>query len=143
MVPAWASRHPLPREVDGLDDLGVAGAPADVARERLPDLCLGRVRVAAQKVRGGDDQAGCAEAALHRAGFDEGFLRRVQLAVRRESLDGRHLPALRLSGQHKARADERAIEEDGARTTLALLARVLRAVETEPLPQHVQEALAL
>src|SRR5512134_320199 len=52
------------RVLNGLDDLHVAGAAADVAAERLANLGLGRPGVSAQEPRGGHDEAGRAVAAL-------------------------------------------------------------------------------
>ena len=59
-----------------------------------------------------------------------------------QALDRRHLVTVRLRGEHEARADERAVEQHGARAALPLLARVLRAGKAEALPQHVEQALA-
>src|SRR4029077_14240698 len=48
----------------------------------------------------------------------------------------------RAGRQHEARADQLAVDEHAARPALALLARPLGTVETEPLAQHVEQALA-
>src|SRR5437868_1134466 len=45
-------------------------------------------------------------------------------------------------GEHEAGADELAVEQHPARAALALLARVLRARQPEPLAQRVEQALA-
>ena len=70
----------LGRQPDGVEDLLVARAAAEVAGQRLADLGIGGVRVARQQVVAGDDQPRRAEAALHRARLDEGLLDGVQLA---------------------------------------------------------------
>ena len=59
-----------------------------------------------------------------------------------EALDRDDLVAVGLRGQHEARADERAVEEHRARAAFALLARVLRAGQAEPLAERVEQALA-
>src|SRR5690606_17533097 len=45
-------------------------------------------------------------------------------------------------GEHQAGAHEIAVDQDRARAALTLLARALGGLETEPLAQHVQQALA-
>ena len=51
------------------------------------------------------------------------------------------LVAVGLRGEHEAGADERPVEQDGARSALTLLAGVLRAGETEPVTQRREQAL--
>src|SRR6266508_1782586 len=66
----------------------------------------------------------------------------MRLAVRRQALDREHLAAVGLRCEDKAGAHERPVEHDGAGAALALLARVLRAGQAEPLAQRVEQALA-
>ncbi len=96
----------------------------------------------AEQVGGHDDQPGCAEPALHRAGLQEGLLDGVQLAPVGQSLDRGDLPAGRLAGRDQAGADRLAVEVDGAGAALALLAGVLGPGQGEPFAQQVQQALA-
>ena len=141
-------RVALPRRgrPDRVEDLLVAGAAAEVARERLADLGLGRAGVAREQFVGGDDQPGCAEPALHGAGGQERLLDRVELLVAgREPLD-RHdarAPLAPAPAEHEAGAHERAVEVDRARAALALLAGVLRSRQAHALAQHVEQALPL
>src|SRR5680860_539073 len=60
--------------VDRLEDPPVAGAPAQVAADRLADLQLVRVRDAVQQIVDGDDQPRDAESALHGTGVEERLL---------------------------------------------------------------------
>ena len=60
-------RHVGRGEPHRVEDLRVARAAAEVARERLADLVVRRVRRPRQQVDGGDDEARRAEAALHGA----------------------------------------------------------------------------
>src|SRR5207237_9158533 len=64
-------------ETDGVEDLRVARAAAEVAGERLANLVLRRVGVLLEQCGGGDDETRRAEAALHGAGVDERLLHRV------------------------------------------------------------------
>ena len=59
-----------------------------------------------------------------------------------EPLDRHDLVPVRLRGEHEARADERAVQQHGARAALALLARVLRPGQPEPLAEREEQALA-
>src|SRR2546430_9970516 len=97
------------------------------------------MRLALEQVVRGHDQARRAEAALHRAGFDEGFLDRVTI----EPFDGDDRAPVGLPGLDEARANQCAVEIHGARSALALLARVLRPIKAESLAQQITEALAL
>lgn len=68
---------------------------------------------------------------------------RTLLRVVREPLDGHDLAPLDLPGGDEARAHRDAVQPDRAGPALTLLAGVLRAGQPEPLPQHVQQGLAL
>ena len=128
--------------VHGVEDLLVPGAAAEVPRERLADLVVVRIWNAAEQVGRRHDEARRAEPALHRAGVRERLLHGMELAVRGEPFDRDDLVAVGLRGEHEARAHELAVEEDGARSALALLARVLRAGKLEPVAERREEALA-
>src|SRR5207237_571692 len=65
--------------------------------------------------------------------FDKRLLDRMQALAGGYAFDGADLAFVRLGRQHQATADEGAIEPDRAGPTLALLARVLRTVESQPL----------
>ena len=90
---------------DGIHDLLVAGAPAQVAGQGLADLQVVRLRHPAQQVVRGDDQARRAEAALDGAGLHERLLDRVQPGRLGQALDGDDVAALRLPRRHQAGAD--------------------------------------
>ncbi len=125
----------------GGEDAAVARAAAEVARERLADVVVGRIGLARQQRRGGDDQAGSAEAALHGAGGDERALHGMQPPVGCKALDRHDLPPVGLRAVHEARAHELAVEQHRAGAALALLAGALGARQVEPLAQHEQQAL--
>ena len=116
-----------------LEDLAVPGAAADVPRERLADLRVARLGVALQERLRGHDEPRRAEAALHGTGFHERHLERMHPAVARKRLHGLDLLVRTRAGEDEAAADELAVEHDGARPALALLARVLAAGELELL----------
>ena len=88
-------RRPAAR-LHRVDDLGVAGAAADVAGERLADLGLARA-AALRRSRScvATTRPGRAEAALHGARLDECLLHRVQPLAGAEALDRHDLAAVR------------------------------------------------
>src|ERR671931_2547229 len=89
------------RFVDGLDDVLVAGAAAEIALEPAPDVRIGEpVAVGAEALDPGHDHARRAEAALDCVALPERLLERMQLAALRQALDRRDLAAVRLDGQH-------------------------------------------
>src|SRR4051794_16363872 len=72
---------PRPRGVgDGVDDLGVAGAAAEVARDRLADRVLVGRATGVDIDAGGHEHARGADTALRGAGLEEGALEVVERA---------------------------------------------------------------
>src|ERR671925_84850 len=106
---------PHRRRVDGLDDVLVAGAAAEVALEPAPDLGIGEpVAVRAEELDAGHDHPRRAEAALEGVTLPERLLQRMQLSVAREPFDRRDLAAVGLDGEHGARLHRKAVEVDRA-----------------------------
>src|SRR5882724_11750536 len=71
-----------------LDDVLVAGAAAQVPRQRPPHVLLGGIRVLLEQGRGGHYHARGAEPALQAVLLLEALLERVQLAGAGQALDG-------------------------------------------------------
>ena len=127
----------------GVEDLLVPGAAAEVPRERLADLVVGRVgNAAAGDRRPRRRSPACRSRTARRPSSANASCTGCSVAVRGEPLDRDDLVAVRLRGEDEARADELAVEENGARSALALLARVLRAGELEPVAERREKALA-
>src|SRR5207302_1851682 len=122
-----------------VEDLRVAGAAAEVAGERLADLVFARVGDALEQRGRGNDEPGRAEPALHRSRLDERLLHVLQTGP----FHGGDLVSVGLRGEHEACAHELPVEDDRARSALALLASVLRSGQPEALTQGEEEALAL
>src|SRR4051794_23781568 len=139
-------RHPALRAVEltgdvenGLDDLLVAGAPAEVAFDAFLDLLDRRLRVALQQVAHRHDHAAGAEPALDGVVPREGELDRGQLLVVGLTLDGLHVATVGLGCERQARVDDLAVEEDGARTALPHRAPFLGAREPQAFAQEPQQ----
>src|SRR5258705_3127969 len=125
--------------VDGLDDVHVARAPAEVAGDGPADLVLGRRRVLLEKRVAGHQHAGRAVAALQPVLGHEALLQRVELPVLLQPLHGHDLAPVGLDGEHGARLDRAAVEEDGARPAVRGVAPDMGAREPEHLPDQVDQ----
>src|SRR5439155_12827709 len=90
------------RGEDGLDDVVVAGAAAQVPLEALADVGLGRVGVLLQERHRRHHHAGGAVAALEAVVLVEGLLHRVEVPVGGQALDGGDAGAVGLHGEHRA-----------------------------------------
>src|SRR5215210_746563 len=120
------------RLVDGVDDVLVPGAAAEVALEPAPDLVVGEpVAVRPEKLDAGHDHARRAEAALEGVPLPERLLERVQLAVRGETLDRRDLAAVGLDGKDGARLHGASVEVNGASPAGRRITADLRPREPE------------
>src|SRR5262249_6438025 len=129
------------RRFDGLEDRQIPGATAESPGQCGANLVARRVRIAIEKRLRGQQERRRAVAALRRAEIGEGVLQWMQLAVLRQSLDGANVAAVALLRQHETREHRLAIQVDGARTTFAELAAVLRAAEAQILAQDFEERL--
>src|SRR6267143_1080018 len=136
-------RSPFRRHAGGLGDRGdhrrVAGAAAEVARDRVADLLLRRLRVLVEQRRRRHQHAGNAESALGHAVAYERILHRRERSAPRQPLDGRDRPAARLHGQHEAARHEVAVEMDGACAAIAGPAPLLGTGEAEVLAERLEQ----
>src|SRR5579859_89757 len=89
------------RVLNGLDDIDVAGAAAQIARDTAPDLGLGRVRVGRQQGLRREEHARRAEPTLQAVLLEEPLLQGVQLTVLLQALDRFDLAAVGLDGQER------------------------------------------
>ncbi len=125
--------------LDRLDHFRVAGAAAQVAGKRIADLLHAGVGYFIEQRLGRQDHAGPAEAALQRRMLLERLLQRMQFIPGREPLDGQHLAAVGLTGQHQAGVDRLAVHEHGARAAIADVAAELGAGQVELIAQEPEQ----
>src|SRR5919109_78452 len=131
---------PHRRRADGLDDVLVAGAAAEVALEPAPDLRVGEpVAVRAEQLDAGHDHARRAEPALKRVALPERLLEWMQFAVVRQALDRGYVAAVGLDREHGARLHRVSIEMDRAGAAHRRVAADLRAREVELVADEVDE----
>ena len=88
-----------------------------------------------------DNETRRAKSALERVVRHESALHGMQ--PRAEPLDRRHRTPAHLRDGHEARVDELAVDEHGARATLALAAPLLGPGQREVLAQKVEQRLQL
>src|SRR5262249_13682153 len=138
---ATRALHPSGRELDGLVDLQVAGAAAEIAGERLFYFSARWARPAREQRLRGEEDAGRAVAALRGAELGERLLQRMQRAALRHPPNSLDPPPSALRTQRETREHGLAIDEHRAHAALAELAPVLRAGEREILAQHLKERL--
>src|SRR5205814_8218376 len=121
--------------------LRVAGAPAQVAGERLADVLARRRRPLRQQRLRRQEHARRAIAALRGAELGKGLLEGMEAATVSHPLDRRDPATFEVGGKREARQHGEAVDEDGARSALAELAAVLRPGESEALAQDLEERL--
>ena len=138
------ARQPLGGEPHRLDDLLVAGAAAEVAADRLPDLRVARPRVATQAAPA-PRSAGprCSSRIAGRA-----FSQKLSCSTLsdpsagREALDRRHAVAVGLHCVHQAGAHRLAVEQDRAGAADAVLATDVGAGQAQIVAQPVDQRQA-
>src|SRR5215468_9260508 len=125
--------------LDRLDDVHVARAPAEVARDAPADLVLAGLRVLLEEGVAGHEHARGAVAALEPVLGHEAFLEGMELAVLLGPLHGHDLPAVGLHREYRAGLHGPAVQEDGARAAVGRVAADVRAREPEDLSDQVHE----
>ncbi len=136
---ACCSRILRRRVLDGLDDVDVAGAAAEVAGDRLANLVVGRIGIAFEEGDGGHHHAGRAEAALQAMLLEEALLHRMQDAALLQPLDGADLRAIGLNGEHRAGLGRDAVHEHRAGAAARRVATDVRAGQVRHLADEVHE----
>ncbi len=110
---------------DGVDDLLVAGAAADVPvfLEPVADIFPGRILILLQKAIGRYDESGRAEAALHRTEMHERHLQRVQEVRGSDAFNSGYSAVFVYSGDFLgAGTDDLAVQDHRARPAKTLAA---------------------
>src|SRR5262249_13237677 len=125
--------------LDRVDDVHVARAPAEVARDAPADLVLAGLRVLLEESVAGHEHARRAVSALETVLGHEAFLEGMKLAVLLEPLHRHDLPAIGLHREDRARLHGPAVQEDGPGGAVCRAAADVRAREPKDLPDQVHE----
>jgi hypothetical protein len=129
-------------ELNGLDDLWVAGATTEVAAERGDDRFAIGVGFAVEESLCGHQHAGRAIAALNRANGEERGLQWMGIGRLAQALHGVDPTAHHLPGEQKTGALSCPVDDDGARATLTLhVTGLLCAGESQVVTKKRQEWL--
>jgi hypothetical protein len=91
------------------------------------------------QTHGGADLPGCAVAALERVVIDEGLLKQMQRSVLGQPFDCRDLGAVFHDRQRQARVDPPAVDENGARAALTVIASFLGTGETDVFTKRIEQ----
>ena len=137
-----AAAEGLRRQQDGVNDLFITCAAADIVADGKGRLLTGRLRIHVQQRLSGNDHAGDAEAALHGAGLAEGPSVDLLFPVA-QTLNGDDAVPLQLVGGGHAGFRGLAVNEDMAGAAGALAAAVLYGGQTQLVPQKTQQFLVL
>src|SRR5215468_4888707 len=133
--------HAERRQLDGVEDLRVTGAAAEIAGQRHPHLVTARGGIVLEERLRGEENARGAVAALGGAELGEGLLEGMEPGPAGHALDRRDRLTLRLDGERQTRQRGLAVDEHGAGAALAQLAAVLGAREPEILAQDLEQRL--
>src|SRR2546426_5168853 len=125
--------------LDGLDDVRVAGAAAEVAADRFADLRLGGILVAGEQGAARQHHPRGAVAALQPVLLPERFLDGVQLAVLLQAFHRGDLRALGLDREDGAGLHGLAIEQHRAGAAVGGVAADVRAGQAQVLAEQVDE----
>src|SRR5436305_5592683 len=123
----FGGRHLPGRPLHGVDDVLVAGAAAEVSRDRPADVQLAGVRVLLEQGCSRQHHARRAEAALQTVLLLEPLLDGVQLARPAEPLDGGDLVPAGLDAEERARLPRDAVEQHGASAAARRATAAVRA----------------
>ena len=146
--------RPPATSVDGIDDVRVGAAAADVAAHAFAHFVGGQPRP--RREVGGDmagnarldlvehrdrraDLARRAVAALVAVVLDEGGLHRVQLVRRAQAFDGGDAVAVVHHRQRQARVDPATVDDDRAGAALAVVAALLGAGQVQVFAQRIEQ----
>ena len=128
----------IPGQFDGLNDLRIAGAPADIAAQTSPDFHPVRVPVCLQNGGCGHHHAGGAVAALNRADFHKATLNHAQ-TLGADSLNGHDFTAVRFDGRNQAAFFQHTVDQHGASPALSCVAALFRPDQMKLVPQEIRK----
>src|SRR5919107_1927051 len=126
-------------ELDGLHDVLVARAAAQVPFQAFPDLPLRRVGILLQEADGGHDHARRAITALQTVRLVESLLHRMPHAVLRDAPDGGDLVPVGLHRKDRARLDRLTVDVDRAGPATGRVAPSMHAPDPKVLPEVMEQ----
>src|SRR5215204_4373928 len=125
-------------ELDGLHNVLVARAAAQVPFQAFPYLPLRRAGILLQETDGGHDHARRAVAALQTVRLVESLLHRMPHTILRNAPDGGDLVPVSLHRKDRARLDRLPVEVNRAGPTTGRVAPSMHAPDPKVLPEMMQ-----
>jgi hypothetical protein len=113
--------------LDGVDDVLIAGAAAEVSLDAVPNLVFAWIRVVVEQLLDRHDHARSAEPALQPVLVPKRFLDGVHVAIARHPFDRRDLQAVRLHREDRARLHRAPFEHHRASAAHRRLASDMRS----------------
>src|SRR5918997_4617045 len=126
-------------ELDGLHDVLVARAAAQVPFQALPYLSLRRVGILLQEADGGHDHARRAISALQTVRLVESLLHRMPHTVLRDAPDGGDLVPVGLHRKDRARLDRLTVDVDRAGPATGRVAPSMHTPYPKVLPEMMEQ----
>src|SRR5215510_7677301 len=123
------SSHSGGSQLDCFVDLDVAGASAEIARERGTNLLAIGIRILCEQFFRRQQKSRCAITTLSRPEIGEGLLKWMQFAADSHALDCRDVSSFNCEAQHQTRQHRPAVNQNCANATLAKLAAMLGSGE--------------
>src|SRR2546428_694327 len=138
-LPLGGLAHLARRVVDGLHDVHVTGAAAEIPGDRLTDLLLRRRGVRGEEADRGHHHSRGAEPALQAVLLVEALLDRMELPILLESLDRGDARLIHLHREEGAGLHRAAVEQDGACAAACGVAADVGPGHPEVLAEEVNE----
>jgi hypothetical protein len=113
--------HPLRGRPDGLNDVLITSAPAEVRGQDINQILIADMRIFFQHTCRQHQKSWRAKPALQAMMFGERALERMQFTVPFKPFDRANKLSIRLNGEHQAGAHRRVIDKNGAGPTHAVL----------------------
>jgi len=124
---------------DGFEYFRVAGAAAQVSGETFADVGFRGMRVALEKIYGGESHAGSAYAALRSAVREERLLHGMQSLSAGDSLNRANRCPVGLQRGNQAAVHQRTVKFNRASAALAFAAAFFCAGEASLLAQDIEQ----
>ena len=144
----WNLRHRFPlvrdfehRGFDGLENLKIARAPAQISGDRFADLIAAGVRIPIQQSLRRDQDCRRAISTLRRAEIGKSILQGMKVSVLSEAFHSQYLRSTTLECKHETGKHGPAVQKYGASPAFSQFAAVLRARVTEIFAQYLQQCL--
>ena len=133
------SAHLVCGPQDGLHDVLVPGATAEVAGKCPAHVVLGGIGIALEECFRREHHAGGAKTTLQTVLLLEAFLNGMQFTGGSHAFNGFHFVTVGLNGEHGAALDGATIEQHGARTAVGRVATGVCSGELQTLAKQVGE----